>query len=261
MVKPDLQTGLRAMGNSVRWFADQLAAVLMVSRCAACKEVVLHARRLPICSACLEKFPSLNEPLCQRCGRPLATPAGRPPQCFACRRGAYAFDRARSCAPYLEPAVTMIELLKRHPIRPLAAWLTGHMQGVLQQVPEFGAVDALVPVPLDRRRRKKRGFNQAELLARALGRRMRIPVRADVLVRVRPRPDELLLSRRQRWESTRGAFAVPEGVRVDKMRILLLDDVLTTGATLDACARALKQAGAGAVYALTVARTVPTETG
>jgi len=144
MVKPDLQTGLRAMGNSVRWFADQLAAVLMVSRCAACKGVVLHARRLPICSACLEKFPSLNEPLCQRCGRPLATPAGRLPQCFACRRGAYAFDRARSCAPYLEPAVTMIELLKRHPIRPLAAWLTGHMQGVLQQVPEFGAVDALV---------------------------------------------------------------------------------------------------------------------
>jgi ComF family protein len=258
---PHLETNLRAIGNSVRWFADRLAAVLVVSRCAACKEAVLHARRLPICTACLEKFPLLDGPLCQCCGRPLPGPAAYGPRCFACRRGVYAFDRARSCAPYLEPAITMIELLKRRPIRPLARWLAARLEGVLQQQPELAAVDALVPVPLDRRRRRKRGFNQAELLAGALGRRVHLPVRPGLLRRVKPRPDELLLTRRQRWESTRGAFAVPEGARVDKMRILLLDDVLTTGATLDACARALKQAGAGAVYALTVARAVPRGTG
>jgi glutamine phosphoribosylpyrophosphate amidotransferase len=76
------------------------------------------------------------------------------------------------------------------------------------------------------------------------------------LVRTKPRPAQLLLSRRQRWESVRGAYAIRAGVRVDKLRVLLVDDVLTTGATLDACSRALLDAGAEAVLGVTMARVV-----
>ncbi|HET9400833.1 MAG TPA: phosphoribosyltransferase family protein [Candidatus Acidoferrales bacterium] len=118
------------------------------------------------------------------------------------------------------------------------------------------AADVIVPVPLHRDRRRERGFNQAELITRPLAGRLRLPVRAELLARVKPRPESLQLTRRQRWHTVRGAFAVPEHAKVDKLRILLVDDVMTTGATLDACSRALLRAGAAEVVALTVARAV-----
>jgi predicted amidophosphoribosyltransferase len=104
---------------------------------------------------------------------------------------------------------------------------------------------------------RERGHNQAELIARPLARHLRLPCRSYLLVRTRPRPDKLSLTLRERWRSVRGAYAIREGTRVDKRRILLVDDVMTTGATLDACSRALRRAGASSVAALTVARALP----
>ena len=101
--------------------------------------------------------------------------------------------------------------------------------------------------------KKERGFNQVELFARPLARRLGIPYRPALLMRTRPRPEKHLLDYE---ESVRGAFALKQGRRVDNSRILLLDDVMTTGATLDACSRALADAGASSVIALTVARAV-----
>ena len=106
-------------------------------------------------------------------------------------------------------------------------------------------------------RLRERGYNQADLIARPLARRLGVKLRPDVLVRTRPRPPQLVLSRTERWKSVRGAYATREGVRVDKLRVLLVDDVMTTGATLDSCARALRKAGAAEVFGLTVARLVP----
>jgi competence protein ComFC len=102
--------------------------------------------------------------------------------------------------------------------------------------------------------RGERGYNQADLIARPFAKRLKVPYRAVLLVRTRPRPDKQLLSLSERWESVRGAFATRPGSRVDNLRVLLVDDVMTTGATLDACARVLRQAGAKSVMALTVAR-------
>jgi predicted amidophosphoribosyltransferase len=87
-----------------------------------------------------------------------------------------------------------------------------------------------------------------------LARRLRLPYRPVLLMRSRPRPEKHLLSQEERWEAVRGAFAMRQGDRVDNLRVLLLDDVMTTGATLDACARALRDAGARSVLGLTVAR-------
>ncbi len=117
--------------------------------------------------------------------------------------------------------------------------------------------DAIVPVPLDSGRLRERGYNQAELIARPLARMLGIPFRSYLLVRTHPRPNKLRLTRRERWETVRGAYATHKEAEVDKLRILLVDDVFTTGATLDACSKALRRAGAIRVVGLTVARALP----
>jgi len=118
------------------------------------------------------------------------------------------------------------------------------------------AADVVVPVPLHRDRQRERGYNQAALLAKPLAKKLRLPHKALLLTRTRARPDKQVLSLEERWESVRGAFATRPGSQVDNLRVLLVDDVLTTGATLDACARVLRDAGAKSVVALTVARAV-----
>jgi len=115
----------------------------------------------------------------------------------------------------------------------------------------------VVPVPLHPSRLRTRGYNQAELIARPLSRLLGITFGAYLLVRTRPRPDKLRLTRRERWDTVQGAYETQPGTRVDKMRVLLVDDVFTTGATLDACSRALRGSGAARVVGLTVARALP----
>jgi len=109
-------------------------------------------------------------------------------------------------------------------------------------------------VPLHRQRSRERGYNQVDLVGRPLAKRWRLPYRPALLVRAKPRPEKHLLRSEERWEAVRGAFAMRDGGRVDNLRILLLDDVMTTGATLDACSRALREAGAKSVLGLTIAR-------
>jgi ComF family protein len=148
--------------------------------------------------------------------------------------------------------VRAILLLKFERLEPLGAWFAERLAEVVKK--EALDTDAVVPVPLHRDRERERGYNQADLIARPLAKRLRLPHRAVLLVRTRPRPDKHVLSLEERWESVRGAFATRPGSQVDNMRVLLVDDVMTTGATLDACARALLEAGAKSVVGLTVAR-------
>jgi ComF family protein len=177
--------------------------------------------------------------------------------CHGCFRGVYHFDLARSFALYDDAMVRLLMLLKYEPVAPLGAWFAAQIEQVIRAEPQLGEVDFIVPVPLDRYRLRERGYNQAELIARPLARRLGRPLADDLLIRLRSRPPRLKLSRRERWETVRGAFNAPSGPRVDTSRILLVDDVLTSGATLDACARALRAAGASAVRAVTVARVLP----
>jgi ComF family protein len=114
----------------------------------------------------------------------------------------------------------------------------------------------VVPVPAHALRLRERGYNHAELIAKPLARSLGLPCRSYLLVRTRPRADKLRLKLRERWRSVRGVYTIRQGQRVDNLRVLLVDDVLTTGATLDACSRALRKAGAAGVVALTVARAI-----
>lgn len=202
----------------------------------------------------------MQGPMCTICGRyfPSGVPAEvQEPKCQLCRREVYSFDRARSFAIYENEAVKAITLLKYEAIAPLGDWLAERLAEALTRQPNLFAADVVVPVPLHPTRQKERGYNQAELIARPLAHRLGLPLRSYLLVRTRPRPDKLRLSRKERWRIVRGAYSTREDSQVDNLRVMLVDDVFTTGATLDACSKALKQAGAAHVIGLTAARVVP----
>jgi len=148
--------------------------------------------------------------------------------------------------------VQAIVVLKFERIEPLGRWFAKRLAEVVRR--EAINADIVVPVPLHRQRERERGYNQADLIAKPLARQLGLPYRAVLLTRTKPRPDKHILTLEERWESVRGAFATRSGSKVDNLRVLLVDDVMTTGATLDAAARALRGAGAKSVIGLTVAR-------
>ena len=252
--------GVRERGRG--WIAeisDAFVSVFFPSGCRICERLLTSASRVPLCEECLSSFPRLASMMCDVCGRPMPGLSPEPEQlllCPACQDRTYAFDRARSFALYEEAVVRAILLLKFEQIEPLGAWFAERLAELVSGEGDRLAADVVVPVPLHRERERERGYNQAALLSKPLAKRLRLPHKAVLLMRTRARPDKQVLSLEERWESVRGAFATRPGSRVDNLRVLLVDDVLTTGATLDACARALREAGAKSVIGLTAARAV-----
>ena len=244
------------------WFAevsDALVSVIFPAGCRICDDLLTSASRVPICEVCLSSFVPVPENACQVCGRPL--PALEQNQtrlrvCPVCCDKTYAFDRARSFALYEGNLARTIVILKFERIEPLGAWFADRLAEVVEREKDVLQADVVVPVPLHRERERERGYNQAALLSKPLAKKLRLPHKAVLLMRTRARPDKRILSLEERWESVRGAFATRPGSRVDNQRVLLVDDVLTTGATLDACARVLREAGAKSIVGLTIARAV-----
>jgi len=250
---------VRAQYRGVR---EALASLVFPAPCRICAQILDTGNRLPFCHACLRALrQELPEPLCDRCGLPIVSTAVTggisKPQCHLCRNQVYDFDFARSFGAYTPSMARAILLLKYSDVTPIGAWLAQQLAALVSRQPQEFAADGVVPVPLDRGRLRERGYNQAELIAKPLAGLLGIPFRSYLLVRTRPRPNQLRLTRRERWETVRGAYATQETAQVDKLRVLLVDDVFTTGATLDACSRALRRAGAARVACLTVARALP----
>jgi ComF family protein len=218
-----------------------------------------HPTSGPVCEPCWRSILPLTPPLCDRCGDPL--PAWRDisvplATCARCRRGAQAIDRGRAIGGYDGALRVIIQALKyegrRSLARPLAELMRSRGAEMLR------GADCVVPVPLHWSRRRQRGFNQASDLARHLG----LPA-LRLLRRTRPTATQTGLSAARRHRNVRGAFALAVGreglvgrERLEGLIVVLVDDVSTTGATLNACARVLKQAGVREVRALTAARVV-----
>jgi len=211
--------------------------------------------RVPVCGACLGAVRPLEaEFFCTQCRAPFLNAAAldREGRCPLCREGVPGFDAAYCFGLYAAPLRELIHLYKYSKIRTLAARFGSLMADAL---PLDERIDAVTPVPLHWFRKWRRGFNQSELLARTIARRRGVPL-ASVLRRVRPTAAQAGLSNAGRRENVAGAFACRTGRRRDiaSKRILLVDDVMTTGSTASACARALKRAGAARVVLLTLAR-------
>jgi ComF family protein len=236
-----------------------LLHLIFPTPCHACGQPLDCDRRSAFCSRCWARLERLPTEGCARCGWPLPGPEGMAgaehPLCQRCRQARDWFQIARAALLYRDGGVAReaILLCKHGGRLPLLRQL-GDL--LAEEVPfrlRLEEWDGLVPVPLHWSRRWRRGFNQAEILARAVGRRQGLPVLGRTLRRVRATPPQQgdYAARRR---NVRHAFAVQRPRRVEGRRLLLVDDVFTTGATANACARALRRAGAAAVGVLTLAR-------
>ena len=216
--------------------------MLLPPRCGGCRSAGTW-----LCDRCRARIHRLQEPLCRRCGVELES-ARR--DC-GCGRRLRSLSRLRSAVAYEGPAEAAIHRFKYEGWRRLAAPLA-------QLVAERLVVEGLgarcvVPVPLHRDRLRARGFNQAELLARELRTRLVVFEPVGELVRTRPTPPQVGNDRLRRFENVKDAFEW-HGPELGGEAMLLIDDVATTGATLDACAKALREAGSGPVTGVSVAR-------
>jgi ComF family protein len=240
----------------VKAWATAALDLLYPALCPVCSTTLGAGRRDPLCAACWAAVPRIVAPYCAACGRPFATfePSahGSAGRCGACTSEPPVWDYARAAARYDGPLRDAIHAFKFEARRALARPLA---ELVLEQC---GAglgttdVDALVPVPLGRARELERGFNQARLIAERLAAGLGCRVEPGWLTRTRPTASQSDLGADARRANVRGAFAADP--RVAGRHIIVVDDVLTTGATAAECCRALRAAGARAVGVLTVAR-------
>jgi ComF family protein len=226
--------------------ADALGAALFSSPCVACGTVASHISSAAVCESCWRTVQLITPPICLRCGDPVAGWQG-----CSCPILPKALDAVRTLGPYEGTLRTVVHALKFERRRSVASRLA---RIAVEHHGAFLSADALVPVPLHVRRQWSRGFNQTEELARHIG----LPVWC-VLRRVRHTAPQSGLSATERVRNVRNAFAIRPLARRRRLgdaRLILLDDVCTTGATLGECAGVLKAAGAQEVRALTIARTL-----
>lgn len=212
---------------------------------------------LGLCLPCRGRLKRLPDRLCAGCGRPL--PAAALPDgylCGGCRKRPPAFDRLRAVWSYQPPAEQVIRALKFGRLDFLGSHLADEIWHRLGG--ELRQTEAVVPVPLHWRRQMRRGYNQAERIARPLARRLGRPL-VQALRRARPTPPQARLERSRRRGNLRRAFRPRRCSAIRDRAVLLVDDVATTGATLDQAAAALRRGGAASVLALAAARTPPPE--
>jgi ComF family protein len=241
----------------VRNAANALMSATMAPACAVCKDLLEEPLSGCVCGTCWASIRPITPPVCDACGDPLARQHQSPiPHsqliCATCIRHRSAIDRARAIGEYDGTLREIIHALKydgrRSLARPLAALMCARGADLLKDA------DCVVPVPLHWRREHSRGFNQARELSRYIG----LPV-VEALVRTRYTRPQIELAADRRRTNVAGAFRRRLGgfrqpIRAKK--VVLVDDVSTTGATLEACARTLKEDGASDVYTLTAARVV-----
>jgi competence protein ComFC len=222
-------------------YVTALADLFYPERCVGC------GRRSSdvLCCACFEALPIVGRPVCERCGLPTAFATF---VCEECKNVDFGFESARAPLKYEGVGKEIVHALKYRGYTRVVEKLAAPL---MLQVLNDGRFDAVVPVPLHRSRLRKRGFNQAELLAQGVAKKINATV-SDTLEVVRSTRDQVELSAAQRRANVAGAYSARNSLWG---RILLVDDVFTTGATMSACAATLVRAGAGEVHALSLCRT------
>lgn len=240
--------------------------------CRICASPLANFSRLPVCQLCLDSMQPMRTPSCSICGErlfsaaALATHSGsvtpEVPLCGPCRQEPPNFTRAAAYGSYDGALRELIQLLKYGGVRPAAGVLGGFLrQATFALAADFGDVPPVpIAVPLHSSKLRGRGFNQSEAVARVALKQFRTPrlelleLNTRVLARVRETQSQTGLTRAQRRDNVRGAFAVLRPDEVSGRDVLLIDDVMTTGTTVSECARVLKQCGAERIFVATIAR-------
>lgn len=250
-----METLFERTAVSLMNFIPLLLDILFPTACSYCSSSIGASVVPHFCEACCADFDSIAGPVCPRCGTPYDSPealrASPDHLCASCRRKPPLFDQALSVAYFEGPLREAIHQFKYRPCRslgqPLGLWMADRIR-------TLAAIDMIMPVPLHVKRLRQRGFNQALLLAHRISVRHGITLFYDNLARVRPTRPQVELTGEERIKNVAGAFALRSPEKIKDKHILLIDDVFTTGATMNACAAVLKHAGASQVTACTLAR-------
>ncbi|HNR03628.1 MAG TPA: ComF family protein [Bacillota bacterium] len=209
-----------------------------------------RAGRLAVCNACMASLDYLQGITCLHCGKQLNEQYDDC-TCPDCKTGIFYYERAYSCFEYGGMGKKLIHKLKYEGMVQLANVIAGLMAERLEN--ERLVIDAIVPVPIHKKKLEARGFNQSQIIARELGERLHKPV-MGCLERMVETKEQYNLDRNQRFLNIRGAFSVKLSYNIGKYKnILLVDDIYTTGSTVNECSKLLKDAGAAKVYVITAA--------
>lgn len=241
-------------------FLKNLLNFLLPPTCHICKLPIKGYGNPYICRICWDKIKFIEYPVCPCCGIPFKSNVTliKSPDflCGECREKKRHFTKAIAVGIYEGTLSEAIHILKYQKRQAMAKYLNVMITDVLLQ--RLFDSDIIIPVPLHKKRLNERGFNQSLLIAHHLSNRLSIPLCMDGLQRTRCTRPQIELSRDERLKNVRGAFAVLAGLkpthRIKGMKIILVDDVYTTGATVNECAKVLKKAGASEVVVFTIAR-------
>ena len=260
----------------MKWVVADFANVLMPSDCRVCGAAMAALARVRVCEACVARVgaqaESEQDVLCTRCGDAMGMESARfaaamgVGECTMCRLAPPQFDRAVAYANYEDEMRRMLHLLKFEGVRGVADYVLGDAMAAAARKLRGAAGDELVvvAVPLFGARETTRGFNQAKVLAEGLIKRLpkleprwTLRLQGQVLMRVKDTRALYALNPTQRRSSLKGAFRVADAEAIRGREVLLIDDIMTTGATARECARVLKRAGAAKVWVVTAARAQP----
>jgi ComF family protein len=239
---------------ALRAAVEGALSLLYPENCQLCRAGRAGAAQGFVCSRCWQGVRFVRPPWCDRCGLPFAGEITTTFECANCRELTLHFESARAAVVASGVVLEVIHRYKYQQAEWFEPFLTDLLCREAAPVVRGGSWDAVVPVPLHPRRERERGFNQAARLAAALARACDLPVRRDWVRRMEFTRTQTALSRAERAANMRGVFEARPGLRLNGQRVVLVDDVLTTGATTSACAKALLDAGAGRVVVWTLAR-------
>ena len=240
---------IRNKNKWIRSLAGTVLTLVYPERCAICDRTVKPSDK-GICPYCGPVLEEVGDASCLKCGKPLED--GTAEYCADCMKREHSFDRGLSLYPYSKRVAESLYRLKYSGRRSVADFYGRKMaERFGDQIAAWG-VEAVIPVPLHRERLKKRGYNQAELIAGALARPLGLPVCCDMVERVSNTTALKLLSAAQREEILKNAFKISK-YEVKLKAVLIVDDIYTTGSTIDEISGLLKRAGADRIFFVTAA--------
>ncbi len=240
----------------IRTFLLAFSNIIYPKKCHGCGMALHYKNKFYLCGECFKKIKLNSPPFCLKCGRSIYGDIGLSAVCGQCIKNKHSFDRAFFCCNYDGLTKELIHSFKYENKKYLSFLFDRLMATFIKEHMDINAFDVVVPVPLHRGKLQQRGFDQALLLSENISDTFNIELSRGALMRKKDTKQQTFLDGEQRRQNVKGAFALKDEAVFRKKRVLLVDDVFTTGSTANECADILKKSGAQSVNLLTLARGV-----